>query len=36
MISEGDGCRPGPAPVQIGEPRRMAMVEPETVTAMFS
>ena len=35
MISEGDGCRLGPAPVRIEEPRRVAMVEPEAVAAML-
>ena len=34
MISEGDGCRLGPAPVRIEEPRRVAIVEPEAVAAM--
>src|SRR5262245_25642591 len=35
MISEGDDCRLGPAPVRIEEPRRVAMVEPEAVAAML-
>jgi hypothetical protein len=34
MISEGDGCRLGPAPVRVEEPRRVAMVEPEAIAAM--
>ena len=35
MISEGDGCRLGLAPVRIEEPRRVALVEPEAVAAML-
>ena len=34
MICEGDGCRLGPALVRIGEPRRVAMVEPEAVAML--